>query len=68
MCHDEYERLNIDHEHLRGWAKLPDDERKKYVRGLLCPYDNRVVVGRHKESTRLKAAAKYLDSYHRRKK
>lgn len=28
--------LCTDHEHVKGFAKLPPEERKKYVRGLLC--------------------------------
>ncbi len=34
-------RLCIDHEHVKGWAKMPDDQRKLYVRALLCHWCNR---------------------------
>lgn len=30
------ERLVIDHEHVKGWRKMPPKERANYVRGLLC--------------------------------
>jgi hypothetical protein len=29
-------RLHIDHQHVKGWAKLPPDQRKRFVRGLIC--------------------------------
>lgn len=29
-------RLAVDHIHVKGYAKLPTEEKKKYVRGLLC--------------------------------
>lgn len=28
-------RTNIDHAHVKGWAKMPSEERKLYVRGIL---------------------------------
>lgn len=38
--------LNIDHEHVAGWAKMPDHARALYVRGLLCYWCNSHFVGR----------------------
>ena len=29
-------RLVIDHEHVRRWAKLKTEDRKRYVRGAIC--------------------------------
>lgn len=29
-------RLVVDHEHVRGWKRLPPEERKRHVRGLVC--------------------------------
>ncbi len=29
-------RLHIDHEHRKGWRKLPPEQRKRYVRSLAC--------------------------------
>jgi len=42
--------LNVDHDHVTG-----------LIRGLLCPYCNKRVVGRHRVSTLLQNAAKYLE-------
>jgi hypothetical protein len=39
-------RLCIDHEHAKGWKRMPDAQRKRYVRGLLCYTCNRFRVGR----------------------
>lgn len=35
-CGRSVDRLVIDHEHVRGWKAKPADERRRYVRGLLC--------------------------------
>lgn len=45
--------LCVDHNHETG-----------EIRGLLCMYCNRYVVGRHKESTLLHSAGSYLDMGH----
>ena len=39
-------RFVTDHEHVRGWAKMPPERRKLYVRGLLCFWCNKTYVGR----------------------
>lgn len=39
-------RLNIDHAHVKGWAKMSADDRIKHVRGLLCYWCNKSHVGR----------------------
>ena len=31
----------IDHEHVKGYKKMKSEDRAKYVRGLVCNYDNR---------------------------
>lgn len=56
-----------DHEHVRGFAKMPAEKRKTYVRGILCPFDNHYVVGRHKASSVLLSAGRYLQRYERSK-
>ena len=43
-------RLSVDHDHQTG-----------IVRGLLCWFDNQKVIGRHRDGSRLRAAADYLD-------
>jgi len=36
----------VDHEHVRGWKDMPDEERATYVRGLLCWQDNKFLLPR----------------------
>ena len=60
-------RWVIDHEHLRGWKALPPEERKKYVRGILCWYDNNKILTKGVSIKRLRNAADYLDRYEERK-
>lgn len=56
--------LNIDHEHVRGWAKmiLPA-EKRLYVRGLCCTRCNHYVLTRFATATLHRQAADYLDRY-----
>lgn len=53
-------RLVIDHEHVKGWKKLPPEQRKRLVRGILCWTCNLFVVGRGATIARLLSAAEYL--------
>lgn len=48
VCHQEPSsgRLCVDHQHVKGWKKLPPEKRKLHVRGLLCWYCNHAYVGR----------------------
>lgn len=39
-------RMVTDHEHVRGYRKLPPEERKKRVRGVLCWTDNLYAAGK----------------------
>lgn len=56
-------RLNIDHEHIRGWKKMPPDERKGYVRGLLCYMCNSMYCSRGMTVAKAEGVAKYLTRY-----
>jgi hypothetical protein len=46
ICRREVERLCIDHEHVRGWKRMPPEQRRLYVRCLACTYCNRRRIGR----------------------
>jgi hypothetical protein len=59
--------LHIEHEHVRGWKKMPPEYRKRFVRGLCCFTCNTRWVGRGATPQKLRAAAKYLEEYDRRK-
>ncbi len=60
-------RLCIDHEHAKGWKKMPPDERKLYVRGLLCFRCNTTFVGRGVTIERAQRVALYLEKYEAKK-
>ena len=59
--------LHIEHEHVRGWKKMPPENRKRFVRGLCCFTCNTRWVGRGATPQKLRAAAQYLEEYDRRK-
>lgn len=51
-----------DHQHVRGWKKLPDTERAKTFRGCLCNYCNHRVL-RALTLTQAQRCAKYLEDH-----
>lgn len=59
-------RLCIDHEHVRGWKQMPPDERRKYVRGLLCWTCNHYALARGMTIQRALNVAEYLKRYQAR--
>lgn len=58
--------LHIDHDHVAGWKKMSPEERKMYVRGIVCYQCNFVYLRRGADSDRLRAGAIYLDRYAQR--
>lgn len=52
--------LCIDHAHVAGWKQLDSDERRLFVRGLLCWHDNRNVVNRYATLEKLRRAVDYI--------
>lgn len=56
-------RLCIDHEHVRGWKKMPPGQRKLYVRGLLCWVCNHFYVGKGITIDKAKNVVLYLSEY-----
>ena len=65
--HPKKGRLVIDHEHVKGWKKMPPHERRKYVRGLLCWTCNHYRLGKGATIDNLRGAAEYLIRYETRK-
>lgn len=65
VCHQlpKSGRLHIDHEHVKKWKKLPPDQRKRYVRGLLCFRCNVSFVGRGVTVERARNVVSYLENY-----
>jgi hypothetical protein len=60
-------RLCIDHEHVKGWKKMPPDQRKLYVRGLLCWVCNHYYLGRGITIPKAANVVRYLELYETRK-
>lgn len=54
-------RLNIDHEHVKGWKKMAPEERVGWVRGLLCFWCNKSYCGRSITVEKAKAMVVYLE-------
>jgi hypothetical protein len=59
-------RWNIDHEHRRGWKKMPPAKRAKCVRGLLCWFCNKYYMGRSITIEKVQNVVEYLKSYQER--
>lgn len=59
-------RLCIDHEHVRGWKKMPPERRRQFVRGLLCWYCNHAYVGRAITVAKAQNVVEYLNAHRRR--
>ncbi len=55
--------LHIEHEHVRGFWKLPFDQRAHSVRGLACWFCNGTLLRRGVTPEKLRAAADYLERY-----
>lgn len=58
---------NTDHEHVPGWKKLPPEERKRFVRGVLCSRCNRWLVGSRLAAAWAHRIADYLERYEARR-
>jgi hypothetical protein len=59
--------LTIDHEHVKGWKKMPAELRRVFVRGLVCWQDNRFFLARGMTPERADAIAQYLRAYEARR-
>jgi hypothetical protein len=56
-------RLCVDHEHIKGWKKMPPEQRVTYVRGLLCFFCNTRYCGRGITAERSRNVTAYLEAY-----
>lgn len=56
-------RWVTDHEHIKNWKKLPPEERKKYVRGILDWTCNFYYCGRGITIEKSKGVTRYLEAY-----
>lgn len=60
-------RLCVDHEHAKGWKKLPPERRREYVRGLLCWTCNHYYVGRSITPRKARRVVEYLEAFEARR-
>lgn len=63
---DEKVRPCIDHLHVPRYKKLKPIDRKKYVRGLLCIYDNRRILPKGMTLQRAENIVLYLRGFEKR--
>jgi hypothetical protein len=56
-------RLCTDHHHAPKWKKMPPEQRKRYVRGLLCAYCNLRLLRKGWTLDKLKRAVVYIEKY-----
>lgn len=61
------QKLDIDHDHVRGYRNMKPERKRLYVRGLLCRFCNYRVVRRGMTIERLRNGAKYLEKYEKRR-
>ncbi len=59
--------MNTDHEHVRGWAKMPPEQKRRYVRGVLCTHCNYRVVHSRLTAREAQRIADYLRLYEERR-
>jgi hypothetical protein len=60
-------RFVTDHEHVRGWKDMPPEQRKRYVRGILCWFCNKTYVGRAITVPKAENVVTYLREYQQRR-
>lgn len=59
--------FNTDHDHVPGWKNKTPDERRRYVRGVLCAYCNRRRVNSRMSALEARRIADYLAAYEARR-
>lgn len=67
ICQRRVAAFNTDHHHVAGWKHMPPEERRRYVRGLLCPYDNYRIVHSRMTGEVARRIAAYLTAYEARR-
>jgi recombination endonuclease VII len=56
-------RFCIDHDHVKGWKKMPPEKRKQHLRGLLCWFCNHTYVGRAITVAKSRNVTAYLEQH-----
>jgi hypothetical protein len=58
---------NTDHEHVAGWRHKPSEERRRYVRGVLCAYCNHRIFHSRMAAAVSARITRYLEAYEARR-
>lgn len=61
-------KMVVDHYHVKGYKKLPPEEKRKYIRGLTCWFCNHSYLGRGITIGKAKNVVKYLEEFELRLK
>ncbi len=61
-------KLNIDHEHVRGYWDMQPERKRLYHRGLVCYMCNKFRLARGATAENLLKASEYLRAYQERKR
>ena len=67
ICERAQEQFVVDHQHVRGWKNMPPEERKKYVRGVICRGCNYYCLTRQVTALEHTNAGIYLREYEKRR-
>lgn len=67
ICERRVASWNIDHEHVAGWKHLPAEERRRFVRGVLCVRCNWKLVNSRISAHTAMNVAVYLAAYEERR-
>ena len=53
----------IDHQHVKGFKDMPDEEKAKHIRGMLCFQCNNIMAQKSNTLEKLRNAVVYLEEY-----
>lgn len=67
ICERRPNHWNVDHEHVPGWKKMPPDQRKRYVRGVICAHCNWRIIHSNLTARMARNVAVYLTAYEARR-
>ncbi len=67
ICTRRYTTWNVDHEHVAGWKHMHADQRRRYVRGVLCARCNWRFVHSTIPADMAQRIADYLLAYETRR-
>lgn len=60
-------KWNTDHDHVPRWKSMPPEERRRYVRGVLCAWCNYRRVNSRMTAAEAQRIADYLAAYEARR-